>query len=227
MQEIAQRWLSETAFLLPPTATGADLRLRWFTPASEVPLCGHATIATFNAVAEERLHGTGEQARKNFRVETRSGILPVLVERGTRGTTVHFGLPIPRFQPGHHHCDAVLAMLRLNGRDLHPALPILSDKYLYVPVVDRRYCSGASDFSAIDAFAHHHFGICRTTLTPWTGSRRCIRGFLSGRRHHENPLPALRTARSACRGTGLAEVDIGGNRTRGDGFYHGNAAAIV
>jgi len=167
MQEIAQEMaLSETAFLLPPTATGADLRLRWFTPANEVPLCGHATIATFHAVAEERLHGTGEQARKNFRVETRSGILPVLVERGTRGTTVHFGLPIPRFQPGHHHCDAVLAMLRLNGRDLHPALPILSDKYLYVPVVDRQVLFGVHpDFSAIEAFQRHHHigGICAFT----------------------------------------------------------------
>jgi predicted PhzF superfamily epimerase YddE/YHI9 len=35
--------LSETAFLVPH---GEDWRLRWFTPACEVPLCGHATLAS-------------------------------------------------------------------------------------------------------------------------------------------------------------------------------------
>ena len=46
MQQIAREMnLSETAFLLPPTLRSADLQIRWFTPAAEVPLCGHATIA--------------------------------------------------------------------------------------------------------------------------------------------------------------------------------------
>ena len=38
--------LSETAFLVP-AASGADhdFHVRWFTPAVEVPLCGHATLA--------------------------------------------------------------------------------------------------------------------------------------------------------------------------------------
>ena len=35
--------LSETAF---PLREGAGYHLRWFTPAVEVPLCGHATLAT-------------------------------------------------------------------------------------------------------------------------------------------------------------------------------------
>jgi PhzF family phenazine biosynthesis protein len=35
--------LSETAFLLPE---GDGYRLRWFTPAVEVDLCGHATLAS-------------------------------------------------------------------------------------------------------------------------------------------------------------------------------------
>jgi trans-2,3-dihydro-3-hydroxyanthranilate isomerase len=102
MQGIAAEMaLSETAFLLPPTATGADVRLRWFTPVNEVPLCGHATVATFHAVAEERLQGTGDHPRKTLRVETRSGILPVTIDRGGSGTTIHFGLPLPHFRPGY------------------------------------------------------------------------------------------------------------------------------
>jgi PhzF family phenazine biosynthesis protein len=167
MQRIANEMaLSETAFVLPPTATGADLRLRWFTPTGEVQLCGHATIATFHAVAEERLYGTGAQTRRAFRVETRSGVLPVVVEQGSPGSTIRFGLPLPRFHPGYQHRDAVLAMLQLNGRELDPVLPILVDKYLYVPVVDRRILFGLNpDYSAIDAFQRRHQigGICVLT----------------------------------------------------------------
>jgi PhzF family phenazine biosynthesis protein len=38
----AENNLAETAFLVPE---GGDYRLRWFTPTTEVPLCGHATLA--------------------------------------------------------------------------------------------------------------------------------------------------------------------------------------
>jgi PhzF family phenazine biosynthesis protein len=44
MQNIAmENNLSETAFFVPE---GGSYRLRWFTPMAEVPLCGHATLAT-------------------------------------------------------------------------------------------------------------------------------------------------------------------------------------
>ena len=44
MLKIAQENnLSETAFVMPQ---GEDFGLRWFTPASEIDLCGHATLAT-------------------------------------------------------------------------------------------------------------------------------------------------------------------------------------
>jgi PhzF family phenazine biosynthesis protein len=52
MQAIAaENNLAETAFLVPE---GDDYRLRWFTPTIEVPLCGHATLASA-AVVMERL----------------------------------------------------------------------------------------------------------------------------------------------------------------------------
>jgi PhzF family phenazine biosynthesis protein len=48
MQSIAlENNLPETAFIVP---AGDDFKLRWFTPASEVDLCGHATLASAYAV---------------------------------------------------------------------------------------------------------------------------------------------------------------------------------
>src|SRR5215472_15025423 len=46
MQAIARELNnSETAFLLSPTAPDHDVWIRFFTPTTEVPVCGHATIA--------------------------------------------------------------------------------------------------------------------------------------------------------------------------------------
>lgn len=51
MQAIAaENNLSETAFVV---ADDADWRLRWFTPTVEVPLCGHATLATAFVLREQ------------------------------------------------------------------------------------------------------------------------------------------------------------------------------
>jgi predicted PhzF superfamily epimerase YddE/YHI9 len=41
--------LSETTFVLPPTAPGADYRVRTFTPAAELPFAGHPTLGTCHA----------------------------------------------------------------------------------------------------------------------------------------------------------------------------------
>jgi PhzF family phenazine biosynthesis protein len=59
--------LSETAFLLRQEGGWS---LRWFTPAVEVDLCGHATLASAHAIWEEGLD-TGDR----LRFHTRSGIL--------------------------------------------------------------------------------------------------------------------------------------------------------
>jgi predicted PhzF superfamily epimerase YddE/YHI9 len=70
MQAIAaENNLAETAFLVPE---GDDYRLRWFTPSVEVPLCGHATLASA-AVVMERL----DPGRKRVTFHTASGPLAV------------------------------------------------------------------------------------------------------------------------------------------------------
>jgi len=65
----AENNLSETAFLVPE---GRDYRLRWFTPRIEVPLCGHATLASA-AVVMERL----EVGRNRVVFHSASGPLTV------------------------------------------------------------------------------------------------------------------------------------------------------
>jgi PhzF family phenazine biosynthesis protein len=77
MQKIAnENNLAETAYFVRKSATHFDLR--WFTPASEVDLCGHATLAgawlVFSELAPEL---------KTVSFETRSGTLKV--DRGNDG----------------------------------------------------------------------------------------------------------------------------------------------
>jgi PhzF family phenazine biosynthesis protein len=70
MQALAmENNLAETAFLVKE---GEDYRLRWFTPNLEVPLCGHATLASA-AVVMERL----EPKRTQVVFHTKSGALTV------------------------------------------------------------------------------------------------------------------------------------------------------
>jgi predicted PhzF superfamily epimerase YddE/YHI9 len=76
----AENNLAETAFLVPD---GADYRLRWFTPAVEVPLCGHATLASA-AVVMQRL----EPGRERVVFHSASGPLPVM--RTTTGYRMDF-----------------------------------------------------------------------------------------------------------------------------------------
>ena len=57
----AENNLSETAFYVPE---GEDFHLRWFTPTTEVKLCGHATLATGHVILN-RLDPTRECVRFN------------------------------------------------------------------------------------------------------------------------------------------------------------------
>jgi len=81
MQAIAaENNLAETAFLVPD---GDDYRLRWFTPAVEVPLCGHATLASA-AVVMERL----QPARRKVVFHSASG--PLTVTKAGAGYVMNF-----------------------------------------------------------------------------------------------------------------------------------------
>ncbi len=84
--------LSETAYLVADGAEADVWSLRWFTPETEVALCGHATLAS--AV---HLFETGRVTGHVARFDTRSGRLTV-----TREGAVRYVMDFPEvaFQPG-------------------------------------------------------------------------------------------------------------------------------
>jgi PhzF family phenazine biosynthesis protein len=66
--------LSETTFVLPPGAPGADYHVRIFTPVSELPFAGHPTLGTCHAWLEAG--GTSSQADVVVQ-ECGAGLIPV------------------------------------------------------------------------------------------------------------------------------------------------------
>lgn len=76
----AENNLAETAYLVP---ANGDYQLRWFTPGMEVPLCGHATLASA-AVVMERL----EPERAQVVFHSASG--PLTVKKNGAGYVMDF-----------------------------------------------------------------------------------------------------------------------------------------
>lgn len=106
LQKIAaENNLSETAFLVPDETDAAEFELRWFTPASEVVLCGHATLASGHVV----LSTDPSLDRVRFRTR-QSGVLSV--ER--QGSGYVLALPTWRAEP--KPLPAIVAALGLEGK---------------------------------------------------------------------------------------------------------------
>ncbi len=95
----AENNLAETAFLVK-IAPG-NYRLRWFTPAVEVPLCGHATLASAFALAHRV-----EPAVTHFRFQTLSGELTVA--RAGDLYTLDFPVRLPQPSPPRPDLAAAL-----------------------------------------------------------------------------------------------------------------------
>jgi PhzF family phenazine biosynthesis protein len=102
--------LSETAFIVPDASGAADYELRWFTPAVEVALCGHATLASGHRVL------TAEQDRDLVRFRTRrSGVLEVA--RHGDG----YLMALPAYAPAPAAVPGLLEALGVQGETLrHP-----------------------------------------------------------------------------------------------------------
>lgn len=85
----AENNVPETAFLVPDNG---NYRLRWFTPTVEVPLCGHATLASA-AVVMERL----QPERTTVTFDSASG--PLTVMRMGERYVMNFPVRVPRSIP--------------------------------------------------------------------------------------------------------------------------------
>ncbi|HZO62679.1 MAG TPA: PhzF family phenazine biosynthesis protein [Gaiellaceae bacterium] len=105
MQAIARETnLSETVFVLPPTAADADVRLRIFTPTVELPFAGHPTLGAAFVLG-------GPLSKLVIRLETGAGVVPVALERD--GPRIVFGRmeqPIPTVQPYADEADLLGAL---------------------------------------------------------------------------------------------------------------------
>jgi len=140
MQRIARQMnLAETAFLVPPSVPNADVRLRWFTPAMEVELCGHATIAAFTAAAERGVFPVAEDQVRELKVETLSGVLRIRIARRDGRPEVTMQIPVPTFEPLELDRDAFASLWGATASDLagewlvHTGL-----NYWYVPAPDQK-----------------------------------------------------------------------------------------
>lgn len=122
MQAVA-RWtnLSETTFLTPPRAAGADYRLRIFTPGGELPFAGHPTLGSAHAALEA---GRVALAGGRLTQECAAGLVPIAVAGVGPGRTLTFTLPRAELAPlgdaDLAACDAALGAAAL--RDPRPAI---------------------------------------------------------------------------------------------------------
>ena len=87
MQQFA-RWtnLSETTFLLPPTNSAADYRVRFFTPTEELPFAGHPTLGTAYAWL---IHGGTPRSVDTIIQECKVGLINVRRD----GNSLSFAAP--------------------------------------------------------------------------------------------------------------------------------------
>ena len=123
MQRIAAEiHASETAFVLAPESPAeADFRLRFFTPESEVDLCGHATIGTICGLVDAgRLPLRGEQSV--CRIETAVGILSVTYGKSHGLTWAEMRQAEPQFRQVDLELQTIAKFLGIDRQDVDDSL---------------------------------------------------------------------------------------------------------
>lgn len=116
MQQIAAEvGYSETAFVAP--ARGRDRTVRYYSPAVEIPFCGHATIATGVVLGQAEGDGT-------YRLATAVGVVPVTVRTRDGIREASLLSVAPRHIPATDALVAeALSALGWNPSDLDDAIP--------------------------------------------------------------------------------------------------------
>jgi predicted PhzF superfamily epimerase YddE/YHI9 len=126
MQALAKEMaFSETVFVLPARAADADVRIRIFTPAAELPFAGHPTLGSAFVLG-------GPLQKIVLRLETGAGVVPVELER--EGPEIRFGWmdqPIPTWKP-FGETDALFAALGVTGSGLPVESYDLGPGFVYV-----------------------------------------------------------------------------------------------
>jgi PhzF family phenazine biosynthesis protein len=189
MQRIAG-WtnLSETTFVLPPTAAGADYRLRIFSPGHELPFAGHPTVGSAHAALE-----AGVVSGPAFRQECGAGVLPLTVTDSEAGRRVSVAAPEARFA---RDCgdlvDAVSSAL--GARVIPEPTPTAMDNgpiWLFARLESGDAVAGLKpDMSAVARLSREHrvSGIAAFALLEGSGPRVHIRCFAPAFAVYEDPV---------------------------------------
>jgi PhzF family phenazine biosynthesis protein len=184
LQRIAnENGLSETAFFVRTGAASADLR--WFTPAVEVDLCGHATLATAHVLFNEL-----GQAETPFVFKAKGGVLSVskkgpLIEldfpaRPARSAGAPENLLKGLVAPPKHVLRSDLTWLCVyetaeQVEALAPDFAVLSKVVpgRFIPTAPGRDCDFVSRFFAPDAGINEDpvTGSAHCTLVPYWAER--------------------------------------------------------
>jgi len=215
MQHLAQEMnLSETAFLRPQDDGWS---LRWFTPAVEVDLCGHATLASAHALWEEGILPPGETAK----FHTRSGLLTA----SRAGDWIELDFPAKPQEPvaapagllealgvkcpTHIGQSAFDYLVELDSEDavrqLNPDHAALRKLTVRGVIVTSRSKSG--DFDFVSRFFAPGAGIDED---PVTGSAHCTLAPFWASRLHKNEFVAYQ---ASARG-GVVRVRVAGDRVK-------------
>ncbi len=130
MAAIAREFnLSETAFVLPPDVPDAAVRLRWFTPGTEVAMCGHATIAAVHALVQAgRFTALLDDPETILPIQTVSGVLQARLERISRSRkdyVVWLELRPPRLTPKSMNLDKLGRLLGVTVDVIDESLPVM------------------------------------------------------------------------------------------------------
>lgn len=181
MQAIAREMnLSETAFVVRSAV--ADVGARYFTPAEEIPLAGHPTIATIFALVDAgRLALSGDETR--LTLELPAGVIDVAIQAsGGRAQRVVMSQLAPRFLTVYDPAE-VLPAFSLRAEDVLPGALVQTvstgTPQLMIPLRDhealRRARVDAAAYGALrkrgDFFSPHLFCLGGATPTGRTFAR--------------------------------------------------------
>ena len=197
MQRIAA-WTNviETTFVLPPTQTGADYKLRIFTPRRELAFAGHPSVGTAHAVLAADLV---KPKNETLIQECGAGLLPVHVENDHRGQIIWISAPATKVIC-HGDPNDPLVQSVLGGRGLGVAGIALADngrRWWLAELEDeqavRQY---QANFPAIAALAspHEAMGICVFARCKHADYHIVIRALMPFHGHYEDPASGAANA---------------------------------
>ncbi|MEM9643463.1 MAG: PhzF family phenazine biosynthesis protein [Planctomycetota bacterium] len=223
MQAVAAEMnLSETAFV---TKLDDGFELRWFTPAIEVALCGHATLASAHVLWSENLASSNQE----IRFHTKSGVLTCVQDNGLIkldfpatpaveaeppvGLTDALGVA-PVFTGKSTYDQIVLVDSEQTVRGLQPDFGKLGQIQTRGVMV-----TAVSDDPRFDFVSRYFAPAAGIDEDPVTGSAHCCLGPFWAERFDKTDMTAFQ---ASARG-GVVRVEVAGQRV----FLGGQAVTML